>query len=440
MHEIVPVNLGAVNRGALVKTSRSTLRATTRVAAIGLFAFSTHVLSAQTGTWIASWAASPEKADPNPKDPMLKLQDQTVRERVQLSVGGSKIRLRLSNEFGTTPLQVNAVTVAIPVDSTSVRHDSIRSVMFGGHLQVRVPAGRTALSDPVAFSVPDGAQISLSLYLPKSVATSTWHRSALKHAVVSVPGDHTHEDNIAGGADSTKLIFASAVLVPAKPTQRVLVVMGDSIVDGIGSTVDADRSWPSDLARRLSKLPEASRLAVVNEGIAGNRLLGEGPLSSLGQSVLARFDRDALSVPGVTHVILLEGINDIGFPGAKLGDLLLADAKDVRSAEDLIGAYRQLIAGAHARGVKLIGCTLTPYEGVDIPDYYSEEKEAVRQAVNQWIRTASAFDGVIDLDALLRDPKHPTRLLPRFASEDNLHPNDDGYQAMADATDLALFK
>jgi lysophospholipase L1-like esterase len=159
-----------------------------------------------------------------------------------------------------------------------------------------------------------------------------------------------------------------------------------------------------------------------------------------GVSALARFDRDALALPGVTHIVLLEGINDIGFPGAKLGDGYLADPSDVRTSEDLIFAYRQLISRAHAHGVKLIGATITPFEGVDVPGYYSESKEAVRQTVNKWIRSSGAFDGVIDFDAVLRNPHHPSRLLPRFASEDRLHPNDAGYQAMADAIDLALFK
>ena len=177
-------------------------------------------------------------------------------------------------------------------------------------------------------------------------------------------------------------------------------------------------------------------MAVVNEGIAGNRLLGEG----FGGNALARFDRDVLAVPGVTHVVLLEGVNDISFPGAKLDGEFLADPADARSAEDVIGAYRQLIDRAHARGIKVIGATMTPCEGVPIPGYYSESKNAIREAVNKWIRTSGAFDGVIDFDAVVRDPEHPSRLLPRFASPDHLHPNDLGYQAMADAIDLALFR
>jgi lysophospholipase L1-like esterase len=220
----------------------------------------------------------------------------------------------------------------------------------------------------------------------------------------------------------------------------VIVAFGDSIVEGDGSTLDADHNWPSDLMHRFEKTHSLSTSAVVNEGVAGNRLLADGPITSFGASALARFDRDALSIPGVTHIVLLEGINDLGFPGAKLGELSLADPADARSAEDLIGAYRQLISRAQARGVKIIGATLTPCEGVDIPGYYSAVKESVRQAVNKWIRTSHAFDGVIDFDAVLRDPDHPSRIVPRFASEDHLHPNDAGYQAMADAVDLALFQ
>ncbi|HET7439756.1 MAG TPA: SGNH/GDSL hydrolase family protein, partial [Terriglobales bacterium] len=249
----------------------------------------------------------------------------------------------------------------------------------------------------------------------------------------------TRDEKIQGGTETSKSIFVTAVLVPAQASERLVVAFGDSLVDGDGSTFDAERNWPSDLIRRLQKMPDGSKLAVVNEGVAGNRLLEDGPLPSLGVSALARFDRDALSIPGITHIVLLEGLNDLSFPGAKLGELSLADPADARSAEDLIGAYRQLIARAHTHGIKVIASTLTPCEGVDIPGYYSEAKDHIRQAVNQWIRTSGTFDGVIDFDAVLRDPDHPSRLLPRFASEDHLHPNDAGYQAVADAVDLALF-
>jgi lysophospholipase L1-like esterase len=380
---------------------------------------------------------------------LVHIEDQTVRERVRVSIGGAQICIRLSNEYGSVPLLIGSATIAAPNDPASVRAGSIQTVTFGGRDSVTIPAGAPVLSDPVAFSVTSGAEISISLYFPKRVVTPTLHQLALKRAVVSQHGDHTHAERIDGGATSKSLILVSAVLVPAQPAHRLVVAFGDSIVDGDGSTADADHNWPSDLIRRLGKVPEGSKLAVVNAGIAGNRMLSDGfsvlngGLSfgaGFGVSASARFDRDALALPGITHIVLLEGINDIGFPGATLDGHYLADPADVRMTQELIGAYRQLISRAHSRGVKLIGATITPFEGVDIPGYYSESKEAFRQTVNKWIRTSRAFDGVIDFDAVLRDPGHPSRLLPRFASLDSLHPNDAGYQAMADAIDLAVFK
>ena len=399
--------------------------------------------------WIATWAASPEPADPDPDEPLLQIEDQTVRERVRVSAGGAQICIRLSNEYGSAPLLVGSATVATPNDPASVSPGSIQTVTFGGGKSVTIPAGAPILSDPAAFPVSSGAEISISLYFPKRVASPTLHSLALKRAVVSQHGDYTRAEKIEGGAASESSILISAVLVPAQPSQRLVVAFGDSITDGDRSTVDADHNWPSDLIRRLGKTREGSKLAVVNAGIVGNRLLsdGSGVLNGglgfgagFGVSALARFDRDALALPGVTHIVLLEGINDIGFPGTKLNGHYLADTADVRTPKELIDGYQQLISRAHAHGVKLIGATIGPFEEVGMPGYYSESKEAFRQSVNKWIRTSGAFDGVIDFDAVLRDPDHPSRLSPRFASQDHLHPNDVGYQAMADAIDLALFQ
>jgi len=395
--------------------------------------------SAQRDAWIATWTAGPAAADPDPNEPLLNLEDQTVRERVRVSVSGDRIRIRLSNEFGSSPLLVGSVSVAIPNDPSSVKPGSIRPITFDGRSSITIPPGAPVLSDPVTFPVAYRGEISVSIYFPKRVATPTWHLLARKRVVVSLRGDHTHDENIPGGKETQSSILLTAVLVPAQPSQHLVVAFGDSIVDGDGSTVDADRNWPNDLIRRLGKTPEGAKFAVVNEGIAGNRLLADGPIEGLGVSALARFDRDALSIPGVTHIVLLEGMNDLSFPGAKLGELALADPAEVRTADDLINAYHQLIARAHARGVKLIAATLTPCEGVDIPGYYSEAKNAARRAVNNWIRNSGEFDGVIDFDAVLRDPDHPSRILLRLSSEDHLHPNDAGYQAMADAINLALF-
>lgn len=396
--------------------------------------------AAQRNGWVATWAASPQAPAPDPHEPLLTIEDQTVRERVRVSLGGAQVCIRLSNEYGSTPLLIGAVTIAVPNDPASIRSDSIHEVTFGGHNSVTIPAGAPVVSDPVAFPVSSGSEISISIYFPKRVPTPTLHELALKRAVVSQRGDHTRAEKIEGGAVSESSVLVTAVLVPAQPSERLVVAFGDSFVDGDGSTVDADHNWPSDLVRRLGKTAEGSKVAVVNEGIAGNRLLRDGTEFGLGVSALARFDRDVLALPGVTHIVLLEGINDIGFPGAKLGGTYLADPTDVRSPEEVIGAYRQLISRAHAHGIKVIGATINPCEGVVIPGYYSESKDAARQTVNKWIRTSGAFDAVIDFEAVLRDPDHPTRMLPRFTARDHLHPNDAGYQALTDAIDLALFK
>jgi lysophospholipase L1-like esterase len=394
-----------------------------------------HLAVAQRNTWIATWTAAPDSSRPEPDEQLLKIEDQTVRERMRLSVGGDQIRIRLSNEYGSAPLFVGSVTVALPTDPMSVRPGSIRAVTFAGRNSVTIPAGTPILSDPVAISLNDETEISISLYFPKRVATPTLHLFALKRAVISRHGDYTHAEKIEG-ATSDASILVSAILVPARPHQRLIVAFGDSLTDGAMSTIDGDRTWPSDFIRRLGQTSEGSSIAVVNAGIAGNRLLSDG----FGISALARFDRDALMQPGVTHIVLLEGINDIGFPGAKEDGKYLANPADARSSEDLIDAYRQLIARAHVHGVKVIGATIAPFEGVEVAGYYSESKDAVRQEVNKWIRTSGSFDDVIDFDSTLRDPDHPSRLLPRFASQDRLHLNDIGYQAMADAIDLAYLK
>jgi lysophospholipase L1-like esterase len=389
---------------------------------------------ARPQTWITAWGSSPQASEPNPKDPLLSVDGQTVRQRVRVSVGGAQIRILLSNQFGAAPVTVGAATVGLAADPASVKPGSIRPLTFGGRRTVTIPPGAPVLSDPVALPVAAGEELSLSLYFPQAVPSPTVHSAALKRAVVTGPGDFTGAEHVEAKGTSTSSMLVSAVLVAPARSTRVLVALGDSITDGIGSSVEADSGWTSDLVRRVAKSGLA--LAVVNQGIGGNQLSHEG----FGQSALARFDRDVLAQAGVTHVVVLEGTNDIGFPGVKLGGKYLADPADVRTPDELIGAYRQLIARAHAHGLRIVGATLTPFEGTTLPGYYSEAKEATRQAVNAWIRSGGAFDGVIDFDAALRDPAHPTRLQARYASGDNLHPNDAGHQAMADAVDLSLFK
>ena len=386
--------------------------------------------------WSAAWTASPVALDEDPDDPLFTLDGQTVRQRARLSVGGDRVRIQLSNAFGLAPLTVGSATVATSRDPASVNPHSIASLTFGGRNSVTIPPGAPVLSDPVALAVAPGGEISISLYFPGRVASPTVHSLALKRSVISARGDFTRAEKIEAKATAESSIALTAVLVPARPGRKVVVAFGDSIVDGDGSSAELDRSWPGLLARRLSP----SDIAVVNAGIAGNRLLADGfGIKVLGPGALARFDRDVLSVPGATHVVVLAGINDLGFPGAAIGGHPLAQPGETRTAEDLIAAYRQLIARGHAGGLKVIAATLMPFEGVELPVYYSESKEQTRQAVNAWIRGSREFDGVADFDAVVRDSKHPARMQARYASPDHLHPSDVGYQALADSMDPLMF-
>ena len=399
-----------------------------------------NVAMGQRPVWIATWTASPEAADADPGDALFNLNDQTVRERVRVTLGGPQIRIRLSNECSSASVLVGRVSVGTARSPRDVESGSLLRVTFGNKDTILIPPGAPVLSDPVDLPVTDGSEIAISLYFPKRVTSVTGHSLALKRTVISTHGDHTQDIAIKGGNESDSSVFLSEVLVPAQAKRQVIVAFGDSIVDGDKSTPEMNHDWPSDLFRRLQEIPQGSHFAVVNEGIAGNRILTNGPFSSLGIAGLARFDRDAMSVPGVTHIVVLQGINDISFPGAMLGKISLAPEADPPTADEIIGGYQQMIARAHASGIRIIGCTIMPTGGVTIVGYHTELKEQLRQAINHWIRTSKAFDEVIDFDAVMRDPDHPSRLLPRLASEDHLHPNDDGYQRMASAIDLSLFR
>lgn len=386
--------------------------------------------------WIPTWTASPQRGLPGPEGGAVPaLGGRTVRERMRVSLGGHQVRLRLSNAFGDAPLKIGAITIARPKGIDDVEAATIVPVTFGGRPSATIPTGAPLLSDPVSFPVADGAEVSVSIYFPQAVPTPTLHSLGLKTAVVTPPGDHTAEAHVDRAGTTTASLLVSAIMVPTEAS-AVVVAFGDSITDGNNATLDQDRNWPDDFARRMAQgSPEERRIAIVNEAISGNRLLRD----LAGVSALARFDRDVLSLPGVTHVVILEGINDLGFPGARMGNRVLENPADLPGAEDLIGAYKQLIERAHLHGIKVIGSTLTPWEGTDLPGYYTPEKEKIRQAVNVWIRTSGAFDAVIDFDAVLRDPNRPAHAQPHLISPDNLHPNNAGYQAMADAVSSALF-
>ncbi len=375
--------------------------------------------------WIGTWTASPQAAEP----PGATLQDQTIRQVVRTSVAGDKVRVRLSNEFGTTPLVVGAASIARHSTGAAIVAGSDRPLTFGGRRSITLAPGAPALSDPIDFDVPAVGNIVVSLYLPKASVPRTVHSLGVATTYISTPGDYSTAVVMPTASTAQSWFFLTGVTVDASRRSAAIVALGDSITDGFASTVDANRRWPNLLAERLQASRRSAHVAVLNHGISGNRTL----FDFIGPNAQARLDRDVLAAPGARFVILLEGINNIGIPGA------FGLTNEVVSAEDIIAGHKQIIARAHERGLKIYGGTLTPFEGTIFPGYYTAEGEAKRQAVNHWIRTSRAFDAVIDFDKAIRDPANPTRMLPAYDSGDHLHPNDAGYQAMANFIDLRLF-
>lgn len=398
----------------------------------GILCIAPEALAAAETQWIAVWAASPQSAFPGGGLPQI--DGQTIRQRMRVSLDGEKLRVRISNEFGGQPLRIGAASVGIPKDPSTVVDGTLKKLTFGDRTSIVAPPGAAVISDPVDLPIKAGDEVSISLYMPEKVESPTLHSEGLKTAVFTPPGDFTSRTHVETAATSTAAVFVSALMVPKPKDAGLIVALGDSITDGTTTTVDGDCSWPAILARRLAA--DDMSLAVVNQGISGNQLRHDGA----GVSALARFDRDVLAMPGVTHLIVLIGINDIGWPGAKMGGRLLADPDMIPTADDLICGYQQLIARAHMHGIKIIGATLTPFGGTIVPGYYSETKESIRVAVNKWIRTSGAFDAVIDFDAALRDPAKPEQVRRDCVSKDNIHPNDKGHRLMADSIDLELLK
>lgn len=381
--------------------------------------------------WIGTWTASPQNLEPpfvapNPSS----FNGQTVRQIIRTSVGGTKIRIRLTNEYGTTPLSIGSVTVARHAGGPAVVAGSSRKLTFSGRTSFTIAPGAPALSDPIDFNVPALGDLAISIYLPQPTPATTVHSLGLSTTYVSPSGDYADAVVMPTAATVPSWYFLSGVTTNGNERSAAIVALGDSITDGFASTVDANRRWPNLLAARLQARPQYRHVAVLNQGISGNRTL----FDLIGPNAQARLDRDVLNAPGARWLIVLEGINNIGIPGA------FGLASQQVSADDIIAGHQQIIARARERGLKVYGATLTPFEGTTFPGYYTAAGEAKRQAVNAWIRNSRAFDAVIDFDKALRDPAHPGRMLPAYDSGDHLHPNDAGYQAMANAIDLRLFR
>lgn len=375
--------------------------------------------------WVAAWGAAPVSAGPS-------LKAQTVRQRIRTSIGGARVRIRLSNLFGSAPVTIGPVHVAKPADGAAIKPGTDRAATFDGKATVTIAEGGSALSDPVALPMAALEELAVSLHLPDGAGESTVHGFG-NQAAFFANGDVTAAVKFPEGETDNRRYFLTDVEVAADPAASAIVILGDSITDGVGSTVNQNARWPDVLATRLQADPMYATIAVVNAGIAGNRIVNDAAAPYRGPSSLLRFDRDALDKPGVRWILLLQGGNDIS------GADVLKTPQDKVSAQQIIDGMKALIARAHAKGIKIWGATLLPKEGTEFPAPPTAAAEAKREEVNAWIRTAGAFDAVVDFDKLMRDPAHPDRLLPAFDSGDHLHPNDAGYKAMAAAVDLQWF-
>ncbi|MFI5312347.1 MAG: SGNH/GDSL hydrolase family protein [Gemmatimonadales bacterium] len=391
----------------------------------------TPLAAQQPARWFATWSPSYFAAPaPPPRDSVDRVPtyvDRTIRQVIRTTLGGESVRIRLTNENGERSLAIGAAHIAVRDSGAAIKAGTDKPITFSGQPTVTLRPGAVVVSDPVSLRAPALTDLAVSLWLPDTIRATTRHPGAYQTSYVSAHGDFTAAASLEPDTTIRQWLWLAGVDVANAAATGVIVTFGNSITDGAGSKADSNSRWPDVLARRLLGSKEPPK-AVINAGIGGNRVLSPGA----GPSALSRFDRDVLMQPGVTHVVLLEGINDLG------GGTGRPNPRDSLAAQDIIFGYQQLISRAHERGVAIIGATLTPIGGMNRPT--NAEVDAKRRAVNDWIRTSGAFDGVIDFDAATRDPAQPDRFLPAFDSGDHLHPSDVGYKAMGEAIDLALFR
>lgn len=397
-----------------------------RLTATALIALSGAASATPATHWVASWQASPQPVWAAdflfPTLIPATLQDQTFRQTARISLGGTRLRVRLSNAHGTQPLRIGAASIAAGAGMAP------QPLSFDGQPGVLIGPGQDRLSDPLALATGDRQALQVSVHVPGPVPLQTFHWDGRQTSWIAA-GDQTRAADLHGASTTTARLFLTGIEVEAAASTHSVVVIGDSITDGATASLDQDQRWTDHLAARLA--PRG--VAVVNAGISGGRLLRDG----MGESVLARLQRDALDQPGVASVIVLIGINDISWPGTAF-----ARAQPRPSLAELQAGYRALAEQAHRRGLRILGTTLTPFAGAlpgtPLDDYYQPDKEALRQQLNAWLRTDSPFDAVIDLDVALRDPADPSRMAAAYDSGDHLHPGDAGNRAIAEAVDLEV--
>jgi lysophospholipase L1-like esterase len=393
--------------------------------------------------WVGTWATAPQPFMPGSLETY---RNETLRLIVHVSAGGPKVRIRISNTYGDKPLVIGAAHIARRTSGADVDPGSDRPVMFHGLSMTTIPAHGVVVSDPVNLDVPALSDLAVSIYLPEATSANTSHLLALQTSYVAT-GNTIGASSFTAvkTIDTWPFLTGVDVVAPDRPS---IVAIGSSTTDGDGSTQDANQRWPDVLANRLG-----NSAGVLNLGIIGNRLLKDSPAKTdfgrgLGESVLSRFERDALGQAGVQFIVLAIGVNDIAFPGA------FTPAGEAVTTQNIINGYRQLIArtrayshihaDVHPQGIRIYSTTIPPFENARYPGnraivVYTPEKEAVRKQVNEWLRNTHEFDAMIDFDAVLRDPDHPSRLLPKFDSGDHIHCNDAGYAATANAVPEALF-
>ncbi|WP_198041519.1 SGNH/GDSL hydrolase family protein [Micromonospora chokoriensis] len=356
-----------------------------------------------------TWAASADRQDAGPAE-------RSYRLVVRTSVGGDALRIRLTNAFGEHPVTFDSAFAGLQRHGAELVAGSNRRLTFDGQPSVTVPAGEVILSDPLPGEWAAQSDLVVSLHVTGAQGPTSGHGMAMQTSYAAA-GDHAAEEAATNWTESmTSWYWLDAVSVRTSTAISSVVLLGDSITDGWASSTDLNRRWPDYLSRRLQAAPESMVKGVANAGISGNKVLG----SDAGEAALRRFDRDVLSLPGVSTVFVYEGINDI-------------KAHTGVTVDDLTTGYRQLADRARAAGKRIVGATVMAYKGW--PEY-DDAGEAVRQSVNDWIRHSGVFDAVVDFDRVTRDPADPQALLPLYDSGDHVHPNDRGMQAIAEAVDL----
>jgi lysophospholipase L1-like esterase len=370
--------------------------------------------------WTGTWASAQQLTEPHNQPPAPGLTDNTLRQVIHVTLGGSRLRVQFSNAYGNSPVTINASHIAVSAGGSAIELATDKALTFGGEPSVTIEARQEVYSDALDFDVKPLSNLAVSIYFGQTAAKVTGHPGSRTTSYIQAGNAATATD-MDSAVKTDHWYILSGVDLWLDDSYACVVTFGDSITDGRGSTTNGNDRWPDDLARRLQENPDTAKIGVLNQGIGGNAVVFGG----LGPTGRKRFEHDAVDPNGVRWVIILNGVNDIGYSGSE------------KTADNLITAYEKFINMAHSKGILAYGVPILPFGG---SFYDSEDHEALRQKVNEWIRTSGKFDAVIDMDAAVHDPANPTKLLPAYDSGDHLHLNPAGYRKMAEAIDLNLFK